>query len=155
MPELRLPHSEGVRKCAETIYRVSMPEWHVSELAKGVSHKPLPSQAQGCATRKAVSKNCTLPKCLWMPRAVRHEPFVPHPKVQAGFSDGLRLRYGMKRGSVFIQTARGVIRVCRHWVCRHWVCRHWVCRHWVCRHRVCRHRVCGATVCVATALEGC
>ena len=54
MPELRLPHSEGVRKCAETIYRVSMPEWHVSELAKGVSHKPLPSQAQGRATRKAV-----------------------------------------------------------------------------------------------------
>jgi len=44
------------------IYRVSMPGWHFPELAKGVAHKPLPSQAQGLATRKAVSKNCTLPK---------------------------------------------------------------------------------------------
>ena len=39
-----------------------MPGWHVPELAKGVAHKLRPSQAQGRATGKALSKNCTLPK---------------------------------------------------------------------------------------------
>jgi len=51
-----------LRKCAETIYRVSMPGWHVPEFAKGVVCLPRPSQTQGRATRKAVRKNCTLPK---------------------------------------------------------------------------------------------
>jgi len=50
------------RKCSETIYRVSSPEWQFPELAKGVAREPCPSQAQGRATRKAVNKNCTLSK---------------------------------------------------------------------------------------------
>ena len=51
-----------LRKCVETIYGVSMPGWHVPEFAKGVAHKPRPSQTLGRATRKAVSNNFTLPK---------------------------------------------------------------------------------------------
>ena len=53
--ENAIKQRSSFRKCAETIYRVSMPGWHVHQLAKGVTHEPRPSQAQGCARRKAVS----------------------------------------------------------------------------------------------------
>jgi len=42
-------HKAEFRKCAAFTNR--FPRWHVPELAKGVSDKPRPSQAQGRATQ--------------------------------------------------------------------------------------------------------